>query len=157
MTKRGEEFAQLVHQVLVMEKRYDMEEVAKKCGVSYDTFYARVSNRVLFSIEEIRLLIRAAPDARFVGYLLANTPFVAAERADLDGLIDEPLESIRRTSVHMVIDASAVAHAIELAIADKRIDHREAQVINNEIDEAERALATVREHVQTFSKQNLTG
>ena len=154
MTKRGEEFAQLVHQVLVMEKRYDMEEVAQKCGVSYDTFYARVSNRIVFSIEEIRRLIRAAPDPRFAGYLLANTPFIAADRVNPADMLDEPLESIRRTALLMLVEASEVAEAIENAIADKRIDHREALIINTEIDSAERAVATVREHVQAFAKQH---
>ncbi len=97
--KRGEEFAQLVHQVLVMEK------VANTCGITYDTFYARITNRVTFSAEELKRLIRAAPDPRFAAYLLANTPFIAAERPEIE-----------------------------------------------KIDDAQRALATVREHIRQYEQ-----
>ena len=148
---RGAEFADLVHQVLVMEERFDMRQIAEACGMAYDTFYSRVCKRVVFSAEEIRNIIRAAPDPRFAAYILSGTRFVPAERTCPPGDTGEPFESIRRTAILMLIEASEVADAIEEALCDSRIDHREAQVIQNEIDAAERAVATVREHVRQFA------
>lgn len=149
--KRGEEFAGLVHQVLIIDRRYDIKKVAARCGMTYDSLYARLNNRVAFSAEEVRNLICAAPDPRFAGYLLSGSPFIAAERFDEDDLSDDPLESIRRTAMLMMIEAGEVLDAIETAIGDDRIDHREAVVIHEEIDAAERAVATVREHVRQFA------
>lgn len=151
--KRGEEFASLVHQILIIDRRYDIKIVASRCGMTYDTLYARLSNRVTFSAEEVRLLICAAPDPRFAGYLLSGSQFIPAERVDEEEMEDDPLESIRRTAMKMMTEAADVANAIEDAIGDNRIDHREAAVIHEEIDTAERAVATVREHVRQFAKK----
>ncbi|WP_425062197.1 hypothetical protein [Pyruvatibacter mobilis] len=67
-----------MHQVLVMEEQFGMRQGAEACGIAYDTVYARVCKRVVFSAEEIRNIIRAAPDPRFAAYILSGTRFVPA-------------------------------------------------------------------------------
>ncbi|WP_428481354.1 hypothetical protein [Pyruvatibacter mobilis] len=74
----GAKLEDLVHQVLVMEEQFDMRQGAEACGIAYDTVYARVCKRVVFSAEEIRNIIRAAPDPCFAAYILSGTRFVPA-------------------------------------------------------------------------------
>lgn len=148
---RGADFASLVHNVLVMDERYSVRDVAEKIGMPYDTFYSRVSNRVPFSAEEIRTLMVHVPDNRLPAWLLEGTAFIPASRTSTTAGADTPEESLRHTSIMMLVEASEVAHQIEKAIADKRIDHREALLIKQDIEAAERAIATVREHVRQLT------
>jgi len=58
-----------------------MTEVAKRMGMLYNTFYSRINGRVVFSPEEVRDLVAAAPDRRFLEYLVDGTPFCIELRA----------------------------------------------------------------------------
>ncbi|RMF05517.1 MAG: hypothetical protein D6773_05130 [Alphaproteobacteria bacterium] len=146
MKERGKDFADLVYQVLVLEERWKLKDIAATLGLKYDTFYSRVRNRTRFSADEIRRLIAAAPDPRFVSYLLRETPFVAADRVPPDRCAEA--EAIHRGATRIVLEAADVLEAIEAALADDRIDHRESRVILKNIEEAERAVATLREVVR---------
>jgi hypothetical protein len=87
----------------------------------------------MFTAEEIRKPIAVAPDPRFVAYLPDGTPFIAA-----DGSVSAEGESVGnsllRTAMNMVREAFDAAEAIEVAIRDDRIDHREALVIRRDRD-----------------------
>ncbi len=145
MSARGKEFADLVHQVTVMEKRYRLEAIAPSMGLSYDALHARVHNRVSFTAEEIRHLIAVAPDPRFVTYLLRGTRYVAAERPEA---VDEPVpDAVLRGATRIVIEATDVLEAVEFALGDGRIDHRDGLAILKEIEIAERALASLRTRI----------
>ena len=146
MTKRGNDFAGLVYQILVAEKRWSVEEIAPQLGLTYDTLYARVRNRVTFSADEICKLICVAPDPRFVAYLLRGSPFVAADRVEGPDHSDD--EAIHRGATRIVIEATDVLVAIEEALRDQQINHREKTVIHREIEIAERALASLREKIR---------
>ena len=139
---RGQRFAELVYQVLIAEKRYSAEATAAAMGLGYDTFYARIRNRIVLSADEIRRLISAAPDPRFVAYLLRGTAYVAADRPPVSKAEDH--EAIHRGATRIVIEATDVLEAVEAALADGRIDHRDTITIRNEIEIAERALASLR-------------
>lgn len=141
-TERGRAFADLVYAVLVAEKRYAIEAVAAALGLTYHTLYARIRNRIVFSADEVRRLIEAAPDPRFVAYLLRGTPYVAADR--VSGTDAAEAEAIHRGATRIVIEATDVLEVVERALGDGRVDHRDALLIRTEIEIAERALASLR-------------
>jgi len=148
MSDRGEAFAQLVHSILVGERRYPADEVAEAMGIGYDALYARLRNRVAFTADEIRDLVRAAPDPRLVAYLLRGTAFVPADRVEMDAAGVDQAEAIHRGATRIVIEATDVLRAVEEALSDHRLDHRDALAIRNEIEIAERALASMRERLR---------
>ncbi|WP_377295386.1 phage regulatory CII family protein [Rhizobium sp. SG2393] len=143
---RGRSFAQIVYQVVVVEKIVALERAAAALGMGYDALYARVNGRTHFTADEIAALIACVPDPRLVGYLLRHSNLVAVERVE-DGL-DDPEQEITRATHRILIEAADVLEAVDHAFKDKRIDHREALVIQQEIEVAERALLTLREHVR---------
>jgi hypothetical protein len=146
MTDRGQEFADLAYTVIVTEKRFPLKRVALDMGFGYDALHARIVNRTPFSAEEIRRLIRAAPDPRFAAWLLRGTRFVAAERAEADeGPRDPDVEAIHLAATRIVLEAADVLEAVEVALSDQRLDHRDALEIRAEIEVAERALASLGE------------
>ncbi|WP_171136497.1 phage regulatory CII family protein [Ruegeria sp. HKCCC1038] len=147
---RGEEFASLVHRILTTESRYNSKDVAAQIGLEYDAFYARMRNRTVFSANEIKELIRAMPDARLVAYLLEETRFVAADRIENEDCDEE--EHLYRATNRIVLEAAEVMRAMHQALSDQRVDHQEALQILSEIDEAERALVSLRVQITELNK-----
>lgn len=146
MTDRGREFADLAYTVVIVEKRFPLKRLALDMGLGYDALHARLTNRTAFSAEEIRKLIRAAPDPRFAGWLLRGTRFVAAERAEAEAVArDADVEAIHLAATRIVLEAADVLEVVEAALSDDRLDHRDALEIRTEIEVAERALATLGE------------
>ena len=140
--ERGKEFSQLVYQIVIQEKAPSAEQAAAAMGFDYHAFYARVINRVVFSADEIRALLSAVPDPRLVTYLLRGTPYVAADRLEPITASDE--EAIHRGATRIVIEATDILEAVEAALRDGRVDHRDAIAIRSEIEIAEHALASLR-------------
>ena len=145
---RGREFAQLVYQLLVVERKKSMDDVAATIGLGYDAFYARVIGRTVFSADEVAKIIAQVRDPRLVSYLLRESNFLAVER--VDGPLDDPEQEIVRATHRILLEAADVLEAVDGAFQDKRLDHREARVIQREIEVAERALVTLREHIRAF-------
>lgn len=143
--ERGREFAQIVYTVLVIEKRWRVEDVAADMGMKYDTLYARVNGRVPFSAEEIRDLIRCAPDARLANYVLRDSDFIAIDRVLAEEVQDN--KDIHFGATHSVLQVSDVLRAIEKALDDDRLDHRERASVMRTINEAERSLASLRHRI----------
>lgn len=108
-------------------------------------------NRTVFSADEIRTLMFHVSDVRLPAWLLEGTDFIPANRPITAVGSDPAEDSLRHTSIMMLVGASEVAHQIEKAIADQWIDHREAVLIQKEIEAAERAIASVREHVKKLT------
>ncbi|WP_170432141.1 phage regulatory CII family protein [Ruegeria arenilitoris] len=142
---RGSDFASLVHRILTTEQTYSAKDVAARIGLEYDAFYARLRNRTVFSADEIKLLIQAMPDARLAAYLLDKTPFVAADRIETSVGFEE--EHLYRATNRIVLEATEVLRAMHQALTDHRIDHQEAIQIRAEIEQAERALVSLRVHI----------
>ncbi|GJE25732.1 phage regulatory CII family protein [Methylobacterium organophilum] len=151
MSSRGEEFAQLAHRILVTEGIYSLHDTARRLGWDYHVLHARVSNRVVFSADEICRLISVVPDPRLVSCLLRGTRFVAAERVEPDPVTQASREAIYRASHRMIIEAADVIEAIDDALQDGHIDHREAITVRREIESAERALASLGEHIRQIT------
>ena len=74
---RGDGFSKLVYQILVIEKRRAIRDVAAAVGMEYASFHARVIGRTHFKAEEVSRLIAEVPDPRLCDYLLRNTGFIA--------------------------------------------------------------------------------
>ena len=148
---RGKEFAELVHRILVIERRGSLDRLAEKMGMQYSALYSRLNGRVSFTPDEVRALIAHVRDTRIVAWVLSGTPYLPAERAKVIPDEDEKLtlaESLRRTAMIMMFEATDAAEQVEFALADNRIDPSEAARIREDIDTAERAMATLREHVR---------
>jgi len=139
--RRGTEFADIVYTVLVAEKRWTMEEIAQKMGMKYATLYARVHQRVLFSPDEVRDLIRVAPDIRLATYFMEGTAFIAADRGD-DA--EAPADTVHRGATCTVLEATDVLRVVEEGLKDEKLDHRDKLRIEEEIRDAEQALASLR-------------
>jgi len=146
MDKRGTDFATLVYKILVMEKQRRMEEVARDLGLKYDTLYARVAGRVPFSADEINALIRVIPDVRLINLLLDDTRFIAIDRHDMANI--EPADEILRGATRSVLEVSDVLRAVEEGLRERRLDHRDRKAIEDEILEAEQALAALRQRLE---------
>lgn len=152
MTDRGKDFADLAYTIIVAERRWSMKRVASEMGLGYDALHARIVNRTPFSAEEIRRLIRSAPDPRFVGWLLRGTRFVAAERIEGEDEADgADADAIQNAAMRIAIEVADVLAAVQDGLADRRIDHRDALEIRDEIEIAERALATLAEHLRRIA------
>ncbi|WP_371810781.1 phage regulatory CII family protein [Ruegeria sp. HKCCD7318] len=139
-----------MHSVLMNTARGQLSEIADAVGLSYDALYARLRNRVVFSPEEVRALITAVPDARIASWVLLNTGYIAAERGALDQPDLNEQESLRHSVIRMLIEASEAAAQVESALRDGYVDHREAIQIQQDIETAERAIATLRTHVSRY-------
>ncbi|MDM9624033.1 phage regulatory CII family protein [Rhizobium sp. S96] len=150
MASRGSEFANIVYTILVVEKSPDVAVVAAGLGISYSTLHSRLINRTCFSADEIRALLQVVPDARLVAYLLQDSAFVAADRPQLyeDSSPEAYADSIQRRATRAVVEVTDVLEVVDAALAGGRMDHRYETLLLDEIDEAERALASLRVRLQ---------
>jgi hypothetical protein len=142
---RDFEFAQLVYQLVVVERLKSLQEVADSLGLTYPTMHARLNNRVHFRPHEIRELIRLLPDTRLVMHFLEETPFVVAERADADTNARDVM-SLAHRNLFQIVD---VLRQVRDAVDDGKIDHRERLMLLDEIEKAEVALASLKAAVNT--------
>lgn len=137
----GASFAELAHRLLVHERGWSLQEVAERMGMKYHTLYARLRGRVSFTPEEIRSLLAIVPDARLANFLLEGTPFIAVDR-----MAAQPSSpgDLHRSATRSVLEVSDVLRAVELGLADMKIDHQDKVRIAQELNDAERALAALR-------------
>ncbi len=142
MSRNELEFAPLLHQILVRERRHSMREVADALGMSYAAFHARVIGRVPFSPGEINTLLREVCDIRLVDALLRHTRFSALERPQPGG-----------SSGGMNAQGTALLALQEIVGALKdmapdggpsALDAATVERIDAHLNEAQRALATLR-------------
>eukprot|EP00873_Tetraselmis_striata_P015031 jgi/Tetstr1/435295/TSEL_024214.t1 len=119
-------------------------------GLNCHTFYNRLRNQTSFTVDEIRRLFAVVSDPRFVHFLLDGTPFMPAERqnpgeSETDGAArDEDI--IQRGAERITFESADILKAAFLALSDRRIDHREAHAIKEEIDTAEPRHRTTQSH-----------
>jgi hypothetical protein len=151
MGDRGRGFADIAYTILVVEKTPSVERAAALLGMEYATLHSRLIGRTCFSADEIRDLICAVPDARLVSCLLEGSRFVAAERLPAD---EKPRDaqaasrSIQSGAARVVVSAADVLEIVDASIAGGNIDHRAEVLVLKEIDETERALASLRLRIE---------
>ncbi len=146
------QFHEIAYQIVISEKRANVSVLAKKLGLSTDALYARLRGRNEFRPDEMQQLVRTVPDVRFASWFLSGTKFIPVDRVGTESETIEPGESLRRTALMMLVEASDAADQIEQALADNRIDVNEAAIIKADIETAERAIATLREHVRVMAR-----
>lgn len=155
MTDRGRDFANIAYTILVVEKKPALEAAAAAMGMGYAALHSRLVGRTCFSAEEIRGLIRAVPDPRLVSYLLDGTRFVAAERAVLDEEArhqNTGLYAIQRGATRVVVEATDILEIVDAALAGGGLDHQKDALVLSEIDDTERALASLRLQINGGSR-----
>lgn len=142
MEERGKAFSELVYRLLMIEKIASLEDVAEALGMSYHSLHARLHNKTLFSADEINGLIKTLGNADIVDFLLDGSGLMAFERQNTVSPANG--DSIFKRTSHLAIETANVLEAVEIAMSDDRIDHRDAIQIQKEIVDVERALATIR-------------
>lgn len=142
------DFVETVYTVLVADKVRAVKEVAEEIGISVDSLYSRLNRRSKFSPEEVKGLIASIPDHRLASYLLDGSRYIPADRNTERG---DDGESVQHVASRSVIEAAQVLEEVDRGLADKRLDHRDRLRILDEIDQAERALATLRSHLTEHS------
>lgn len=146
---RGKEFAALVHEILTgPDNGWTIDKVAGLMGLSYDTLYSRLGGnmRVTFSAEEIRLLIRHVPEPRLLYYLLDGTDFIAIARSTAG---EENGKNLVQKMMVAVSEVGDIAHQMDIALSDKKIDHKDRARLRAEVYQAEQALASLRASLET--------
>ena len=139
---RGRDFSDLAYNILINDKSVSLKEVAQEMDLSYASLHARIHNKVLFSADEIRLLIRLTPTNVLADYLLEPSGMIAVSRETVDD--DDDADSIFRRFNHLAIETGNVLEAVEAAMVDNKLDHRDKVHINAKIIEAERSLASLK-------------
>ena len=152
MSKRGKGFADIAYTMLVVNKQYAVQDVAIGLGMTYATLHSRLINRTCFSADEIRGFIAVAPNTKLVAYLLAGTPYVAADRVSVQANIHA---TIQKSATHVVVNAAHILDAIDRALEDQRIDHREGAEILSEIDRALRTLTSLKLKIEAAGTKTM--
>lgn len=143
---RGKEFADLVYQSLIIEKETSLEDTAEAMKLSYHSLHARIHNKTLFSADEIRALMRFGRGDRFANYLLDGTGLIAVEHQESIGA-GGPDGIFRRTN-RLAIETGNVLEAVEAAMVDNKLDHRDKRAIRDEILLAEKTLVALRQSLE---------
>jgi hypothetical protein len=143
-------FSHLVKKVME-DRKVSMQELSAMLDMKYDALSSRFrSNGSPFSPDEVREIIRALPDVRLVNFILSGTHYIGAERAEEDDDPVHAMRDLRETAIRMSIEAADANHAILRALADNKICHQDFIVLEQELEIAEAAVATVKQHVRTI-------
>jgi hypothetical protein len=118
-----------------------MTEIAGRMGLAYNTFYSRINGRVVFSPEEVRTLIAAAPDRRFAEYFLEDSPFKLSLREPGD-----IAETSRDAKILTLLTmAAGVLEAAQTLAKDADHSASDEPAFDHALDRSERALDALRE------------
>jgi len=137
----GDEFATLVRQILVIEKRRSIRDVAASLGMEYANFHARVCGRVSFKAGEINQLIREVPDPRLCDFLLRDTPYLA-----VPGLrpTEASNEGALRAAIRLAGESLATIEQISDSLVEGQLEPAGYEQLVEHVREAERAVGTLR-------------
>lgn len=134
-------FAMLAYQLLVVEKRASIADVAARMGMSYAALHSRLISRARFRPEEIRQLVALVPDPRLVQFFIADSRFVLAERAPA-GTPDA--DSIRAAVARAMREAADVLMVVVNSLeAGLTLSPRDRAAILQEVQQAESAMASL--------------
>ncbi|HTU09567.1 MAG TPA: phage regulatory CII family protein [Allosphingosinicella sp.] len=139
-------FAQLVHQVIVMEEKASLAEVATDMGMSYAALHSRIIGRTPFRATEIRRLIEIVTDPRLIRFFIDGRRFVLAARPD--PMLD-PSASIRIAVAHATQEVVDLFRIVVASLeVGTELTHRDRATILKELLDTESALAGVRQALQ---------
>jgi hypothetical protein len=141
--------AALLRQILLIEKRRPLGEVAAAMGIEYSNLYGRVTGRVQLNAEELSALLRVLPDPRILDLLLSDTPFVAVVRPD--GGDNHPVASAAELGLRSIEEIIAASHDIVAALNNDDLDGSARTRVEGHVAEAQRHLASLRLALQSVS------
>jgi hypothetical protein len=148
---RGDEFSRLVYQILVVEKRRAIRDVAASVGMEYASFHARVIGRTHFKAEEVSRLIAEVPDPRLCDYLLRNTIFVAVPKP---ASTVNPKQNAFQAAVQLATEGMATLGHLGETLLNGQFDQAGYEHLSNHIREAERAVGTLRASLIALMPRN---
>lgn len=137
-------FARLVHQILVVEKRRPVRDVAAALGMDYANFQARLMGRVRFRPIEIVCLLHELPDQRLCDYLLQGSPYVAVPRPDPSAAAPAHDASALQSAGAMSLQCAISVAKISDAVSNGGLQPSEIDELRSHLMEAERALLALR-------------
>jgi len=130
-----------VRQILIIEKRQPVRDVAVALGMEYANFHARVTGRTRFKASEMSALISEIPDPRLCDVLLRNTPFVAVARPTSRERLNE---SALHAATRLTTESVAAVEQISSAMVKGQFETCEYEQLVARVAEAERAVCALR-------------
>ena len=142
---RPDGFAQLIYQMLVVEKLAPVGQVADALRLTPSALYGRMHGRSRFRLEEVRALIVLLDDQRLLRWFCDDSRYVVARRPAGDAAGQAVLPATV-DALHGAIDLMKI---VVSALEDgPRLDHRDRAAILKEVKEAETAIANLRAAVE---------
>ena len=135
-------FADLVHRLLVRERKMRLQPLVIELGLTYPVLYSRFSGRSRFRPREVNRLLSVYPDVQFVDYLLSGTAFFAIRRpAPM-----EPNQSYNPicAGLQSLVGALDLVRSVGVALHDNHADTERLRDIDRRMDQALRNLAMLR-------------
>ncbi len=144
-------FSHLIYQLLVIEKRAPVAEVAATLGLSPSALYGRMQGRARFRVEEVRALIAVLDDQRLLRWFVDDSRFVVARRPRPDAVRRSVIDATSE-ALHGAVDLMrVVAKALDDGLP---LDHRDRAAILTEVVEAETAIANLRAAVDHSAQRD---
>ncbi|MBI5942280.1 MAG: hypothetical protein HY859_17870 [Caulobacterales bacterium] len=145
------EFSLLAYQVLVVEKRALVRDVAQALNLSADALYSRLRGRSRFRPHEIRALVDHVDDQRLLRFFADDSRFVVARRPE-GAVVDRDIRIAAATTLQEAADLMRVV--ARSLIDGPRLSHRERQAILNEVLECETAIANLRATIEAANDRS---
>jgi hypothetical protein len=137
-------FSELAYQIIVVERRGRVAELAGALGVSAPVVYSRLNGRTRFRPDEVRRLIEALDDQRLLRFFADNSRYVVARRP-----IGEEVEAITDATAKTLHEAIDLMQIVTGALEDGlKLDDRDRRAILKEVKDAETAIANLRVAVE---------
>ena len=135
-------FSLVAHQVIIVEKRARVPDVARRMGMSSSALYGRLQGRTPFRADEIRRLIEVVDDARLIAYFANDSAHVVGRR---------PRPNMSRADLLTALGGAIHQAGRLMEISSRTMsngrsapNHQELSALINQIREAETAMANLR-------------
>ena len=141
-------FQSLLYYVFIFEKKYRVDETAKKLGIHVQTLYDYIEGVRYFPPDLIPDLYFATKDYRFLEFFLKPCGLVAVPVKQ----IAESKKDILNILVSGAKEDGDVVRAVKYALDDGKISTDELREIEKEIDEAIREKELLRKAIREAVK-----
>jgi len=140
----GSGIQSLLYVALIVHKKYRVDEIAAKMGISADCLYRYAEGRNLFPAERIADLIRATGDREYLDYINERAGFIAVPLLH----VAECKKSIRKLEVDIAIADGVLLDAAERAMDDGDISKAEMKDILAKATAAIRQIEMLKDRIK---------
>ena len=144
MARASSHAQHVLYAAFIIEKRHDVQAVARRMGISMSTLYAYCEGREAFPVGRISDLYVATQDARLISDML-ELPRVGLVVAELPPA--EMPSGVHRAALRVVAAAGKVAAEVHEAMADGVVEKHEETRVGGALDEMQRAGEALRRGV----------